>query len=168
MSTKTIKKLFGQIQKVQKSELKLQTLAPGCKHLTDKASCRPSPPLLYTPLSSFFSLFVAFAGLKGHLQYFVSEPVAVQTGDGHGRVLVVGHGDEAEALALVGVEVADDFDVCDGAKGAEHLPEDGFVRLLAEVVDENAPAVVGAGGDTDAAHTPHVIDAHGGEPEIVR
>lgn len=110
---------------------------------------------------------MTFAGLKGHLQYFFSEPVAVKAGDGHGRVLVVGHGDEAEALALVGGEVADDFDVCDGAEGAEHLPEDGFVRLLAKVVDEDAPAVIGVGGDADAAHPPHVIDAHGREPETV-
>lgn len=134
-----------------------------------KAWSRSLPPLLHTPLSSFsFSfLFVAFAGLKGHLQDFVSEPVAVQAGDGHGRVLVVGHGDEAEALALVGVEVADHFDICDGAKGAEHLPEDGFVRLLAKVVDEDAPAVVGGGGDADAPHSPHVIDAHRREPEMI-
>lgn len=110
---------------------------------------------------------MAFAGLKGHLQDFVSEPVAVQAGDGHGRVLVVGHGDEAEALALVGVEVADHFDICDGAKGTEHLPEDGFVRLLAKVVDEDAPAVVGVGGDADATHPPHVINAHWGEPEMI-
>lgn len=133
-----------------------------------KACCRWFPPLLYTPLSSLFSfLFVAFAGLKGHLQDFVSEPVAVQAGDGHGRVLVVGHGDEAEALALVGVEVADHLDICDGAKRAEHLPEDGFVRLLAKVVDEDAPAVVGVGRHADATHPPHVIHAHRGEPEMV-
>lgn len=108
---------------------------------------------------------MTFAGLKGHLQYFFSKPVAVKAGDGHGRVLVVGHGDETKALALVGGEVADHFDVCDGAEGAEHLPEDGFVRLLAEVVDEDAPAVIGVGGD--AGDPPHVIDAHGREPEMV-
>lgn len=110
---------------------------------------------------------MAFACLKGHLQDFVSETVTVQAGDGHGRVLVVGHGDEAEALALVGVEVADHFDICDGAKGAEHLPEDGFVRLLAKVVDEDAPAVAGAGGDADATHSSHVINAHRGESEMM-
>lgn len=131
----------------------------GCFHLSSTPHC---PVFFFIP-----SLFVAFAGLKGHLQDFVSEPVAVQAGDGHGRVLVVGHGDKAEALALVGIEVADHFHVCDGSEGAEHLPENGFIRLLAKVVDEDAPAVVRVGGNADATHSPHVVDAHWGEPETV-
>ena len=83
---------------------------------------------------------MALAGLKGHLQYLVSKPVAVQAGDSHGRLLVVRHGDEAEALALVGVEVTDHLDVGDGAEGTEHLPKDALVCILAQVVDEDAPA----------------------------
>lgn len=106
---------------------------------------------------------MAFAGLKGHLQYLVSEPVAVQAGDGHGCILVVRHGNEAEALALVGVEVTDYFDICDGAEGAKHLPKDVFVGVLAQVVDEDAPAVGGIAGDTDTSHASHVINTHGGE-----
>lgn len=86
------------------------------------------------------SLLVALAGLKGHLQYLVSEPVAIQAGDGHGRLLVVRHGNEAESLALVGVEVSDHLDVGDGAERAKHLPKDALVGVLAQVVDEDAPA----------------------------
>lgn len=110
------------------------------------------------------SLLVALAGLKGHLQYLVSEPVAIEAGDGHGRLLVVRHGDEAETLALVGVEVSDHLDVGDGAKGAEHLPQDALVCVLAQVVDEDAPAGGGVPGDADASHAAHVINAHRGEP----
>jgi len=112
---------------------------------------------------------VALAGLKGHLQHLVSEPVAVQAGDGHGRLLVVRHGNEAKALALVGVEVADHLDVGDGAEGAEHLPKDALVGVLAQVVDEDAPAGAGVPGSAGTARTTHVINSHGGEPatEIV-
>lgn len=110
------------------------------------------------------SLLVALAGLKGHLQHLVSEPVAVQAGDGHGRLLVVGHGNEAEALALVGVEVSDHLDVGDGAKGTEHLPKDALVGVLAQVVDEDAPTGGGIPRDADASHAAHVINTHGGEP----
>lgn len=107
---------------------------------------------------------MALAGLKGHLQYLVSEPVAIEAGDGHGRLLVVRHGDETEALALVGVEVSDHFDVSDGAKGAKHLPEDALVSVLTQVVDEDAPAGGGVPRDADASHAAHVINTHGGEP----
>lgn len=107
---------------------------------------------------------MALAGLKGHLQYLVSEPVAVQAGDGHGRLLVICHGNEAEALALVGVEVSDHLDVGDGAKRAEHLPQDALVGVLAQVVDEDAPAGGGVPRDADSSHPAHVIHAHGRKP----
>lgn len=108
---------------------------------------------------------MALAGLKGHLQYLVSKSIAVEASDGHGRLLVVRHGDEPEALALVGVEVTDHFDIGDGAEGAEHLPKDVLVCVLAQVIDEDAPAVGGVAGDADASHATHVINTHGGEPE---
>lgn len=108
---------------------------------------------------------MALAGLKGHLQYLVSKPVAIQTGNGHGGLLVVCHGNEAEALALVGVEVSDHLDVRDGTKGTEHLPQDALVCILAQVVDEDAPARCGVSRDTDASHAAHVINTHGRKPE---
>lgn len=111
------------------------------------------------------SLLVALACFKGHLQYLVSESIAIQAGNGHGRLLVVCHGDEAEALTLVGVEVTDNLDVGDGAEGAKHLPKDALVCVLAQVVDEDAPAGGGVSGDTDASHAAHVINTHGGEPK---
>lgn len=111
------------------------------------------------------SLLVAFACFKGHLQYFVSKPVTVQAGDGHGRLLVVSHGNETEALALVGVEVTDHFDIGDSAKGAKHLPKDVLVSVLTQVVNEDAPAIGGVAGDAHTSHAAHVINTHGGEPE---
>lgn len=123
----------------------------------------PPPPLLLLPLHLIVQppLLVALAGLEGHLQHLVAEPVAVQARDGHGRLFVVRHGDEAEALALVGVEVADHLDIGDGAKGAEHLPEDALVGVLAQVVDEDAPAGGGVVGNAHTPHAAHVVDAHG-------
>jgi hypothetical protein len=50
-------------------------------------------------------------GLEADLQHPVPKRVAVEGLDGHETLVVVGHGDEAEALALVGLQVADDLDV---------------------------------------------------------
>lgn len=111
---------------------------------------------------------MALAGLKGHLEYLISESVAIEAGDGHGRLLVVRHGNEAEALALVGVEVSDDLHVGDGAEGAEHLPQEVLVGILAQVVDEDAPAGGGVPRDTNTSHAAHVINTHGGEPRKER
>lgn len=65
--------------------------------------------------------------LEGDLQDAVAQPVAVEAGDGHGRFVVICHGDEAEPFALVGVEVTDHFDVVDGAEGPEQLPQHALV-----------------------------------------
>lgn len=111
------------------------------------------------------SLFVALTGFKGHLQHPVSKPVAIQAGNGHSRLLVICHGNKAEALALVGVEVSDHLDIGDGAEGAKHLPQDAFIGVLAQIVDEDAPAGGGVPRDTNASHATHVINTHGGEPE---
>lgn len=73
---------------------------------------------LHSPLP----LLVSLAGLEGHLQDFVSQPVAIQAVDGHGGILVVGHGHETEAFALIGVEISYYFHIDDCAEWAEHLP----------------------------------------------
>lgn len=137
---------------------KTHTSARCCKSPAQVISIFPLHPIVA------LSLLVALAGLKGHLQYLVSKPVAVQAGDGHGRLLVVCHGNEAESLTLVGVEVSDHLDVGDGAKGTEHLPKDALVGVLAQVVDEDAPAGGGVPRNTGASHAAHVVNAHGGEP----
>lgn len=72
---------------------------------------------------------VGFVGFKGNLQHSVSQAVPVEAGDGHGRLIIVGHGDETKSLALVGVEVADDLDVVHCTEGAEELPEDTLIRI---------------------------------------
>ena len=73
------------------------------------------------------SRLMGLVGLEGDLQDAVAQPIAVQAGDGHGCLVVVRHGDEAEALALVGVEVADHLDIVDSAEGPEQLPQDALV-----------------------------------------
>lgn len=111
------------------------------------------------------SLLVALVGFEGHLQYLVSEPGAVHAGDGHGRILVVCHGHEAEAFALVGVEVADHLDVVDRAEGPEKLPEHALVRIWGQVVHEDAPPGARVPGDVHADQAGHAVNCDGGEPE---
>lgn len=83
---------------------------------------------------------VGFVGFKGNLQHSVSQAIPIEAGNGHGCLVIVGHGDEAKSLALVGVEVTDNLDVVHCSKGAEELPEDTLVRVRGQVVDEDTPA----------------------------
>lgn len=70
---------------------------------------------------------MCLVSLEGDLQDAVAQPVAVETGDGHCRLVVICHGDEAKAFALVGVEVTDHLDVVDCAERPKQLPEHAFV-----------------------------------------
>lgn len=103
-------------------------------------------------------------GLEGDLQDAVAQPVAVEAGDGHGRLVVICHGDEAEPFALVGVEVTDHFDVVDGAEGPEQLPQHALVWIRGQVVHEDAPASARVAGDVHAHQTGHAVNGDGGEP----
>lgn len=85
------------------------------------------------------SLLMALASFERNLQNFISQPVTIQAVDRHGGLLIVGHGDKAEALALVGVEVSDHFNVDNGTERSKHLPQDGLVCILTQVIDEDAP-----------------------------
>lgn len=107
--------------------------------------------------------FVRFVSFERDLEHAVSQAIAVQAGDGHGRLVVVGHGDEAEAFALVRVEVADHLHVRHGAERPEHLPQDALVRVRSQVVDEDAPARAGVTGNVDA-QTGDAVDGHGRKP----
>lgn len=60
--------------------------------------------------------------------------------NGYQGFIVVGHGDEAEAFALVRLKVANDFDTLHGTKGAKELPEKRILRVRSQIVDEDAPA----------------------------
>lgn len=82
--------------------------------------------------------------------------------DRHGGLLVVRHGDETEAFALVGVEISDHFHIDDGTERPEHLPEDRLVGVLAQIIDEDAPTAGGA--PRDSAPSAHVVDAHWRKP----
>lgn len=110
--------------------------------------------------------FVGLVGLERDLQDAVSQPVPVETGDGHGCLVVVSHGDKSEPFALVCVEVPDDLDVCDGAKRPKHLPQNAFVCIRSQVIDEDAPAGARVPWDVDASQAGHPIDGHGGEPAV--
>lgn len=103
-------------------------------------------------------------GLEGDLQDAVAQPVAVEAGDGHGRLVVICHGDEAEPFALVSVEVTDHFDIVDGAEGPEQLPQHALVWIWGQVVHEDAPASARVAGDVHAHQTGHAVDCDGGEP----
>lgn len=70
---------------------------------------------------------MCLVSLEGDLQDPVTQPVAVETSDGHGRLVVIRHCDEAEAFALVGVEVTDHLHVVDCAEWPEQLPEHTLV-----------------------------------------
>ena len=85
--------------------------------------------------------------------------------DGHQRLLVVGHGDEPEALALVGLQVSDHLDVLNGPEGPEELPEDVLLGLGREVVDEDAPAgAVGGGHAGEEGASGQEVPGQGGVP----
>lgn len=92
----------------------------------------------------FFPVLVRFrlgvVRLEADLQYPVAEGVPVKGLDGNDGFVVVGHRDEAEALALVRLQVLDYLDALDRSERAEQLPEDIFLRLRGQVVDEDAPA----------------------------
>lgn len=107
--------------------------------------------------------FVLLAGFEGNLQHAVAQAVAVETSDSHGGFVIVGHGDEAEALTFVGGEVADDLDVGDGAEGPEELPQDALVCLRGQVVDKDAPAGSGWPGEVDPSQAGHAVDGDGRE-----
>ncbi len=85
------------------------------------------------------SLLVSLAGLKWHLQDFVSQSIPIQAVDGHGSLFIVCHGDKAKTFAFVGVEISDNFYIDNSAKRPEHLPQDGLICILTQIVDENAP-----------------------------
>lgn len=82
----------------------------------------------------------ALVGLEGDLQHPVAEGVAVERLNGDHGLVVVGHGDKAEALALVGLQVADHLDALHGAEGPEQLPQYVLLCLGRQVVHEDAPA----------------------------
>jgi len=55
---------------------------------------------------------LVLVGLEADLKHSVAKCVAVQRLDGQNRLLVVCHGDEAEALALVALQIANNLGEC--------------------------------------------------------
>ena len=85
-------------------------------------------------------LVLSVAGLEGDLEDPPAEAVHVERLYGHQALLVVGHRDEPEPLALAGCQVPDHLDTADRPERPEQLPQDVLLRLRGEVVDEDAPA----------------------------
>lgn len=104
------------------------------------------------------------AGLEGDLQHTVTKAVAIKAGNGHSRLVIVGHGDEAEALAFVGSEVADDLDIGDGSERTEQLPQNALISLRRKVVDKDAPAGAGGTRQVYTRQCGHAVYGDGGEP----
>ncbi len=98
---------------------------------------------------SCFLLFLnlGFAGpsgrrsgrLEGDLEDAVAQGVAVEGLNGDEGLVVIGHGDESESFALVGLEIADHLDGLDGSEWAKELPEYALLRVGRQIVHEDAP-----------------------------
>lgn len=108
---------------------------------------------------------VCFVSLEGDLQDTVTQPVAIETGDGHGRLVIIRHGDEAEAFAFVGVEVTDHLDIIDSAKRPEELPENALVRIWGQVVHKDAPTGACVPRDVHSNQAGHAVNGDGRKPE---
>lgn len=106
-------------------------------------------------------LLVSFAGFEGHLQDFVSKAVSIQAVDRHGSLLIVRHGNKPKAFALTGVKISDHFHIDDGAKRSKQLPQDGLIGFLAQVINEDAPAIWRVSWGSTAAD---VVNTHGRKP----
>lgn len=93
-------------------------------------------------------LSLGVVGFEGDLQHAVAQRESVEVLYGHERLLIIGHGDEAKALALARGVVADHLDALHGAEGTKQLPQHRVLRVGGQVVHEDAPAsaVEGRGG----------------------
>lgn len=107
---------------------------------------------------------VLLAGLERDLQHTVTKAVAIKAGNGHSRLIVVGHGDEAKAFAFVGREVTDDLDIGDGTKRPKQLPQNTLISFRRKVVDKDAPASASGARQVYARQRGHAVDGDGGEP----
>lgn len=85
------------------------------------------------------ALHLALVGLEADLQHPVAEGVAVQALDGDQGLVVVSHCDEAEPLALIGLQITDHLDILHCSKGSKELPENVFLRLRGKIVHKDAP-----------------------------
>lgn len=63
------------------------------------------------------TLTLVLVGLEGDLEDAVAEGVAIEGLDGHHCLIIVGHGDESEAFALVGLQVPNHLHVLHGSEG---------------------------------------------------
>lgn len=91
----------------------------------------PAPHSL--PQSPFGShsppLRLPTVGFERDLQHAIAEGEAVEVLDCNQCFFVVGHGNEAEALALARSVVADDLDTLHRPEWAEELPENGVLGV---------------------------------------
>lgn len=97
------------------------------------------------------------------MKHPIAQRVPVEGLNRHHRLVVVGHRDEAEALALVRLQVLDHLDALHRTEGPEELPQHVLLGLGRQVVDEDAPAgaVDGVGGQHRVAQD---VAGQGREP----
>lgn len=81
----------------------------------------------------------ALVGLEGDLEYPVPESVAIERLDCDNSFVVVCHRDETESLALIGLQVSNDFDTLHSTERPEQLPQDILLSFGSQVVDEDTP-----------------------------
>lgn len=95
-----------------------------------------------SPPSSAFP----FVRLEAHLQDAIAQRVPVYVLDGDHRLVVVRHGDEAEAAALVRFRIADHLHREHRSERPEQLPQHVLLRFRRQIVDEQTPARIIRGG----------------------
>lgn len=102
------------VRQSESNKLKLNTRAGGgARRAAGRGAWRPRGRLCR----------LALVGLEADLQHAVAERVAVERLDGHHRFVVVCHRHEAEALALVRLQVADHLHALHGAEWPKQLPQ---------------------------------------------
>lgn len=92
-------------------------------------------------------------GLEADLEDAIAEGVAIEGLNGYNSLIVVGHGDKAEALALVCLQILNHLNTLDGTEGAKQLPQYILLRFRCQIVHKDAPAgtIDGIGGENGVA-----------------
>lgn len=89
--------------------------------------------------TGMLDLCLAFVGLEWNLENSVAQGVSIQTLYGHQGLVVICHGDEAEAFAFVGLKIPNHLHGLDRTEWSKELPQKILFRIRSQIVDEDAP-----------------------------
>lgn len=81
-----------------------------------------------------------FVSLKANLQHPIAQSIAVEWLYGYHSLVVVGHGHEAETLALARLQVANHFHRLHCSEGAEELPEHILLGFGRQIINKDTPS----------------------------